>query len=221
MRAPALLLLAAGAAWAQGTTPRSKAAEYPVHGVAGSVAIGAEYMVRSISGQGAMFVARDYLVVEVALYPDPDHPLDVNAGRFTLRLNGKKNVLLPQAPAMVAASLKYADWEQRTNLEATAGAGNVGVIVGRPRSQERFPGDRRGEDRLPAPPRAPGQEDPSGQEKREPVRAEDVAVTAALPEGRARGPVGGYLYFAYKGKAGSLKSVELLYEGTVLLLSHR
>jgi len=120
---------------------------------------------------------------------------------------------------MVAASLKYPDWERRPNLEAEAGVGNAGVIVGRPQTAERFPGDPRpAQQRLPRPPQAPPPENRSGLEKPEPVKADELALSAALPEGSARGPVSGYLYFAWKGKPGSIKSLELIYQGTVLRL---
>lgn len=53
--------------------------------------------------------------------------VDVNAGRFTLRINGKKQALLPQAPSMVAASLKHPEWQSRPNAEAGIGVGGIGV----------------------------------------------------------------------------------------------
>src|SRR5437899_5237635 len=63
-----LLLLIAVAAWA-GADPKPKAEDYEVHGRAGAVTIGAEYMVTSVGGEGQMFVLDDYLVVEVGLFP--------------------------------------------------------------------------------------------------------------------------------------------------------
>jgi hypothetical protein len=41
----------------------------------------------------------------------------------------------------------------------------------------------------------------------------DVVVDMALPEGDRVLPVSGYLYFPWKGKPKSLKSVELVYQG--------
>ena len=46
---PLILLLAAVAAQAQGTTPKISAAEYPEHVQSGLNEIGAEYMVHSFS----------------------------------------------------------------------------------------------------------------------------------------------------------------------------
>lgn len=212
-----LALFAAAPLLAQGpygTTPKAKATDYPVHAQAGGAWLGAEYLVRSIPVRQQTLVTQDYLVVEVALYPAPGQPLLVSDAQFTLRLNGKKQVLHAQAPGFVAASLKYPDWERRPSLVGYGGLGDAGVIIGRPEQTERFPGDNRNSrTRLPAPPRAPAPEDPSGLPKEEVPPPDQLVVEAALPGGAARGPVGGYLYFAHKGKTRSIKTLELLYEG--------
>lgn len=216
LRIPASLLLLAGTLGAEGTTPKAKAEEYPAQATAGKVSLGAEYLVRSFQGRNRTFVANDYLVIEAAVYPAKGEPLLVSSGQFTLRVNGKKRVLFPQAPSFVAASLKYPDWEMRPTLTAGAGVGNTGVIIGRPPVTERFPGDPRPpQTRLPAPPRAPEPEDPSGLGSEEAVRAEEVVVETALPEGEISAPISGYLYFAYKGKTKSIRSLELIYQGPV------
>ena len=209
--AAAALCCAAVLSAAGGTEPKPKASEYAAHARAGAVEIGAEYLVHSFSGAGQMFAAGDYLVVEVALYPPRGETAQVSAGAFSLRINGSRKAALAQAPGFVAASLKYPDWEQRPTVVAGAGVGDTGVILGRPRQVERFPGDPAGRTRLPAPPRAPEPEDRSGLEKTAPATPAEVAVDAALPEGTARGPVSGYLYFAYQGKISKIKSLELLY----------
>lgn len=93
-----------------GTSPKSNATDYPAHAKLDNLSIGAEYLAHSFSGHNHTFVAADYLVVEVGLFPSQNKSLDVENGHFTLRVNGKKQVLFPQAPAFVAASLKYPDW---------------------------------------------------------------------------------------------------------------
>ena len=213
------LLVASGLAlpgcFAQGIEPRDEAAAYPVHVELKGISVGAEFLVHSVSGRGKTFAVDGYLVVEVAIFPAHGKEILVNAGNFSLRLNGKKkNVLMPQTPGMVAASLKYPDWQDRPRVEAGAGVGDIGVLVGGPADRERFPGDPRpGQRRLPAPPRAPVPEDPSGSEKPEPVRADELVLEAALPEGERKSAAAGYLYFAYRGKTKSVRSVDLLYSG--------
>jgi hypothetical protein len=199
---------------AAGSDPRPKAADYPAHAAMPKAAIGAEYLVRSFSGHNRTFAAPDHLVVEVAVYPAPEEKLPVSTRHFSLRLNGKREVLLPQSPGAVAASMKYPDWERRRRVEAIGGVGDGGVILGRPQPVERFPGDPRpGQTRLPAPPRAPAPEDRAASESEQPVRAEDVLVEFELPEGDAARPVSGYLYFYFKGKTKSIRSLELVYQG--------
>lgn len=209
----ACVLLFCAAAWGQsGTTPKGAAGDYPVQGKAGELALGAEYLVHSVSSGQQTFVAPDYLVVQVAVYPPKGQPVEISAGQFRLRINGKKGTLYPQAPGFVAASLKYPDWEYRPTLEAGAGIGGGGVTIGRPNPVERFPGDRRPtEGSAPPPPQVPAQV-PGGVEKQPAQTAAEAVVDAALPEGRATGPVSGHLYFPYKGKLKSIKSLELIFE---------
>jgi hypothetical protein len=209
-------LFAAAPASAQGTTLKATPAEYPVHANAGSVVVGAEFMVHSFSQGEQTFIAQDYLVVEVALFPEKGESIDVNPGQFSLRVNGRKIALMPQVPAMVAASLNHSEWQQRPGGTADIGMGNAGVGIGHPRQTSPFPGAPP-ESRLPRPPRAPDGDNPGGVEK-EQVKPEELVVRTALPEGVHRGAVSGFLYFAYKGKTGSIKSLELLYEGAVLKL---
>jgi hypothetical protein len=203
----ALWALALWTAAAQnGTRPKDKPTDYPAHTTSDQVVLGAEYLVHSVPGAGETYFVPNYLVVEVACFPAKGARPNLQAGQFTLRINGKRDVVFPQAPSFVAASLKYPDWERRPRLVGEAGP----VIIGRPERVERFPGDPRpGRTRLPEPPRAPDTGSP-----REPaMSAEELVVDAALPEGEAAGPVSGYLYFAYRGKTKKIKSLELLWSG--------
>lgn len=192
-----------------GTTPKPTAEGYPAQAAARNTTIGAEYMLHSFSGRGQMFTADDYLVIEVALYPARGGAVKVSTSQFALRRNGKKDPMLPQEPWFVAGSLKYADWSNPIQAEAGVGMGNAGVILGRPAPVERFPGDPTARPGRKAP-RAP---EATGTTKREPDKPEDVVVESALPEGEFHGPVSGFLYFPFKGKPKSIKSLELLYAG--------
>jgi hypothetical protein len=169
-------------------------------------------MVHSFTARKHTFVARDYLVVEVALYAPPAKRIEVSQGQFVLAVNGRKQTLRPQAPSVVAASLKYPDWEPRPSLEVGAGVGNAGVTLGRPQPVERVPGDRRPpQTRTPQPPQAPQQD--HGVEREPAPNADEVVDEIALPEGDIKAPVSGYLYFPYKGKVTAIHSLELLYTG--------
>lgn len=194
--------------------PKTSPGDYGVQAQLKDAVLAADYNIRTLFAAGGPVAVADYLVVDVALFPVKGASLAVTASQFTLRLNGKKAALLAQTPGMVAASLKYPDWDQPRSLEARGSLGDAGVILGRPRASERFPGDSRpGRTRLPAPPRAPVPEDRSGIDRPPPVEPAEAVVEEALPEDLYRGPRHGSLFFHYKGKISNLKKVELLYDG--------
>jgi hypothetical protein len=203
-----LAIAFAAAASAQGIANRPKASDYPVSATTEAVSIGAEYLVHSFSGKRSTYVARDHLVIEIGIFPAKE--LMVSSGHFTLKVNGKKQLLFSQPPQFVAAALKWDDWENRRQLETGVGIGDSTIGVG-PRWDPRFPGDQRRR-RLPSPPRAPDTT-PSADTVEPQEKAEEVVVTAALTEGKTAYPIAGYLYFPFKGKPKSIKSLELIYSG--------
>ena len=216
MRAIPLLISCAALAFAQeGTTPKPKAEDYESHGQARNLAIGAEYMVHSFSGDGVTYIAKDYLVVEVALYPPKDQSLTVDSRAFSLRVNGGKRPILPVPASMVASVLQHGDWNMGPRLEGSAGAGPADVIFGRPRPT-RIPGEQ--EPTTTHPPRVPDADPPGGIAPEPRITAEALVVKVALPGGDRRGAVSGFLYFPYKRKASSIKSLELLYDEAVVKL---
>jgi hypothetical protein len=50
-------------------------------------------------------------------------------------------------------------------------------------------------------------------EQQPPEPVEDVVNHLALPEGDIRPPVSGYLFFPFKDKLKSIKTLDLVYEG--------
>ena len=190
---------------------KEKPEDYPVHAAAGASSIGAEYLVHSIPTHSQTFFAQDYLVVEVAVFPARHEPVEINTNTFTLRLNGKKEVIYRDSPGFVAASLKYPDWDQmHPHMEAQAGP----VILGRPPVAGRFPDDPTpGQNRLPAPPRAPTPDESAGVGRDDPQTPDEAVAQYGLPDGRIEKPVSGYVYFHFRGKTKSIKSLELVYEG--------
>ena len=207
--------LSAALSFAQGTTPKPAPTDYEVHGQAGPLDIGAEYMVHSFSNGEQMFIVENYLVVEVALYSVMKaDPVNVDLSRFNLRLN-RKTLLSAQSAAQAAASLKQSPWQQQrpSRVNGGIGAGGIDIGMGQPRPVPGSPQDRR----LPAPPRAPDA-DPPGRITREKVSAEDVLLRTALPEGPHNGKVSGFVYFPFTGKTSSIKSLDLVYESATLKL---
>jgi hypothetical protein len=198
MRSLLLFFTAIAALGAQIPEPKPNATDYPVHQQVGDLAIGAEYMVHSVSGPDASFLAEDFLVVELALYPPRSGTL-VRAREWTLRINGKGEERYAQSAGAVAQSIKYADANRRRRMVVAAGP----VVLGQPRPVERFPGDPRG--RVPPP---PGQRP---QATEEPPDLAETIQRLALVEGTVNKPVSGYLFFPWSGKTSKIKSLELIW----------
>jgi hypothetical protein len=160
----------------QGTEPKAKAEDYEAHGRSGTVEIGAEFMVRSYSRGNAMYIANDYVTVEVALYAPKGESVEIRYLDFQLRINGKKQTLLAQNPYMVATSLTHPDQTERPGVEATAGAGNSGVILGGP------PGSAG-----PTIPRVPKPDTPEGIDIQQPMGPRHCSTYSPRPP---RAPIG-------------------------------
>ena len=128
-----------------GTETKPKVEDYEVHARAKNVAIGAEYTVHSFSRGEQMFIANDYLVVEVALFTPKGTAFDVQRGDFSLRIN-KKEPLDAAEPRYVVADMEHPEWKpQRDGLhsEGTVGLGNIGVAINPPQANPNpFPGSR-------------------------------------------------------------------------------
>jgi hypothetical protein len=137
---------------AQGTRPKENPTEYPAHADVNGVTIAAENVGHSITSEYGAYFARDYLVVDVAIFSKNKRPLRFSPANFSLRLNGKKTPLLAQTPGIVAASIKYDDWSEHPRMMGSGGAGDTGVTLGGPKPQGRFPGDPNGNPRVPQPP---------------------------------------------------------------------
>jgi hypothetical protein len=175
--------------------------------------MGAEYMVHSFSEGEQMFLAEGYLVAEVAFFPPKGKSVEVEGGKFALRVNGKK--LAPQNPAMVAAAMKHRELRRQRGPLGGIGLGNIGIGSGGPRTQSPFPGGPE-QGRLPTPPRAPDG-DSNTPHKIEPD-AEEILLKTALPEGSHQGPVSGFVYFPWTGKASGIKSLDLIYDDVTMKL---
>jgi hypothetical protein len=91
-------------------------------------------------------------------------------------------------------------------LEAGVGP----VILGRRQPVARFPGDRRET--------VPQREPIARESETKPIDYTELLARAALPEGRIKRPVAGYVFFAFDGKLKSIRTVELLVDGVPLKL---
>ncbi len=204
-RAGLLLLVLSLALVSDDAPPRSKPSDYAAHVKISNLEIGAEYLMHSIPVEKGAYVAKEYLVIDVAVFPSTKDGVTVSNRQFTLRVDGNTKVLTAQAPGMVAAALKYPDWEPRPNLTAQAGP----VVYGAPPLVGRFPGDPR--DRS-TQPRGPGPQVQLGPEREQQDSIDMAIVKAALPEGPTGKTVKGCVFFRFEGNAKSIRTLELTYD---------
>ena len=179
-------------------------AQYPASVSMQSGKLAAEFLGHSIPVPQGTFIAENYLVMDAALFGEGVRQL--SASQFKLRLNGKKDLIFPQTPAWVSATIKDPSWAGgRPQITMGGGVGNTGVVLGGPRSVERFPGDPTAQRPQPA-------GTPARVETVPLATLEEQIEQASFPEGQRKLPAGGLLFFAYKGKLKSVKTLELLYE---------
>lgn len=203
-----LTLCVAAVAVAQYEVQR-KANDYPAHAAWPRFDIGAEYMTHSIPTESGSLFARDYLVVEVAVYPK--ELVNLYQRDFTMAVNGKKSVLTAEAAEFVASSLSYSDWEQHPTAVGTASNGAGTIMIGPPQTP-RFPGDPTASGR---PIGLPRREDTdTNTPPRESVDLPKLVKRAALSEGEISKPRKGSLFFAYQGKLKSIHTLDLIYDDT-------
>jgi hypothetical protein len=197
---------------AQGTPPKTSPSDYSAHAALDNgFSIAADYLVRSLPTPGGTLVADDYLVVDAMFFGPLQPALKMSAGHFLLRINGQKVPLTNQSTGMVAASIKDPNWAPKPGVTVIAGSDNRDVVYG-PRSPvESFPGDPTVGH--PQQPRVPDPETSAGLEKEPEMPIEERLVRSAMPETERVAPAGGLLFFSYRGKTKSIKSVELIYEG--------
>lgn len=110
-----ILVLSAGLLIAaQGTVPLGQVTAYPNHvdieGIGLGVAVlkDAEVKQRFVTELG-----RDYLVVEVALYPKEGVDLAIQPDQFALRVADHEKAMRSENPKVIAASLQKADESRR------------------------------------------------------------------------------------------------------------
>lgn len=214
-----LLLCCAGLIFGQGTETKPKVEDYSVHAQAKNAAIGAEFTVHSYSRGEEMYVAKHFLVVEVAIFPPKGQTCDVRNADFSLRINGRKEPVDAETPDMAAQDVKHPEWKQPDGpiVEVGGAVNNAGVVLGGPPvNRNPFPGSPPPEG-PPYPPTKVPRDNPSGVEK-EPPDAAKLLLQTALVEGVHHGPVSGFLYFPFSGKVTAIKTLELLYQDAVLKL---
>lgn len=176
----------------QGLPPRAAPADYQTQAQVGTITIAAEFTGHGIPTAQGPLSSEDYVAVEIAFFGAPGAKTKLSFEEFSIRINGKKTPAPSQQFGLVMKSLSDPEWipptvdgEKSKGGISTGGGGSAG-------------------DPKPSPPKMPF-----------PLRRamEQKAQKAALPEGERALPVAGLLFFPYRGKAQSIQTVDLIYDG--------
>jgi hypothetical protein len=190
----AILTLPMLAGDGKGIAPRGSASRYSAHAEADGASIGAVLLTpRDVHKTFSTDLTRCCLVVEVALYPGKDRPLDVSPDDFILRLAGTDTAAKPSSPRLLATQLQKKN-ANSAGIDPVAEV-HVGYESGTdPMTGQRVHGVEYGVGVGVGVGRDPGAAPAST------IRDRDVTELEldekSLPEETARAPVAGYLYFS-------------------------
>jgi len=175
----------------KGLPPRAAPTEYQSQAKAGTVTIGAEFTGHSVPTPEGTFSTEDYVVVEVGMFGPPQAQIKLTGGDFSLRINGKKSASPSQPYELAYKSLKDPEWEPPKSeaKSKTSFGGSGGNDVSS----------------TPAPPKMP-------MDLRRTM--ERRVQRAAMLEGDRALPQAGLLFFDFRGKVQSIRSLELIYSGS-------
>jgi hypothetical protein len=182
---------------ARGLPPRASAADFQAQTQAGAVIIAAEFTGHSVPTIQGPLTSEDYVVVDLGVYGPPETRIRLSVGDFSLRVNGRKEVLAAQAFGWVLPSLRDPEWIPPEEAEAKA-------------SKSKLSGGGSGDGGKD--PNAPPPSPPKIPVPLQRAMAQRVQ-RAALPEGDRALPIAGLLFFQYRGKADGIRAVELIYSG--------
>ena len=191
-----------------GVPPRGSAKDYPVQGQADSSTIAAAIVpANQVSKMFSPDISKHYVVVEVAVYPEGNVPVNVQAADFALRVG--QRVGRADHPMDIVPWAERREAATRSPVDVTAEAGVIyersdDPVYGRRQSVGTYTGvgvEEPGRANLPPPP------DP----RIDPRVVYDEVRRFALAEGAAKAPIAGYLYFPQYSKRKKSDEIELKY----------
>ena len=95
----------------RGLPPRATPEDYQAHAAAGTVTIAAEFSEHAVPTAEGPLSTETYVVVEAAIFGQPDAGINVSLENFSLRINGKNEPLSSQPFGAVFKSLKDPEFE--------------------------------------------------------------------------------------------------------------
>ena len=174
----------------KGMPPRSAPGDYQAHAPVGNMTLAADFVGHAVPRNPDPLTTEDYVVVETGVFGPPGARLILSPADFSLRINGKKTPLESQPYGFVVRSLKDPDWSPPAPPE---------------KSKSSFGTGGGGDSNLPPP------------IVHVPIEIQRAMLLhvqkVSLPEGDRALPEAGLLYFQYRGKTQSIRSLELIYSG--------
>ncbi len=221
LRVCAALLLAGCllAGTPKGTVPRGDASRYPASAQRDGIGVGAIMLTpEQVKRAFASDISRCCVVIEVAVYPEKDKPLDVSLGDFTLRVPGTDTAARPSSARTLAAVLQKSAPSQR-DITVYPSVG-IGYESG-PRVYDPVTGGTRGGGVRTSAGVGVGVGDsrPASTDRDRDVMELELG-DKALPEGMASDAVSGYLYFQLPLKKRTYE-LEYTLKGNKLVLALR
>ena len=191
-----VIFAAALLAAAQGTVPLMRVTEYRSHVEVDGMGIGAAILNDAQTKQHFVSdLGRDYLVVEVGLYPKQGAELKIQPEQFVLHVSGQERAIRSENPKVIAASLQKTEGSKR----------DIAII---PHAEVGYESGRRGYDPTTGTYGrntggiytstgvgvVVGEASPSANPRNEEVMALELSEKG-LPGGTFAKPVAGHLYF--------------------------
>lgn len=174
----------------KGMPPRATPADYQAHTQAGTLTLAAEFMRHSVSTPEATYSTEDFVIVEAGLFGPPQARLTLSIGDFSLRINGKKIASPSQPYGLSFSSLKDPEWEPPSKPKSDKPTLDAG--------------GGKADDSFKPIIRMPIELKRTMQQR---------VQRASMPEGDRALPAAGLLFFEYRGKPESIRSLELIYAG--------
>ena len=199
------------------TVPRSSAEKYHVHAAQGDVSIGAELLTaKEVSKEFAADVNGCCLVVQVAVYPGKDVPLNLSLDDFTLTVDGTFTPIRPQSATVLSAKLQNKNGSNGGLVaSARAGVANESVTYNDAETGQK----EHAHTVTTSAGAALGADDgaPAAIAERDRELIERELTDKGLPQTDVAVPVSGYLYFELpKQKKGTKYRLEYIVKGEAL-----
>lgn len=181
---------------AKGMPARSSPNDYQAHAQAGSLTIAADFDAHSVPRPEGPLSTENFVVVEAGLFGAPGTPLKMSVDNFSLRINGKKDILQSVPYGMVVSNLRDPSWESPEEIEAKKNkSSGSGLSTG---------GNQNQQSNVPLIIHIPIEMQRS---------MAQYVQKSAFPEGERPLPEAGLLFFQFHAKEKAIHKVELIYAG--------